>query len=103
MRQSRQSSSLAVAFATVPRRRAGRDALPASAASDGHWIRLRLAVASAQVFMLRQTLHVAIGKLARVYVVERAGRDAAMHAIMTALPAAEFGITTMLGSDHAAH
>jgi len=118
MRQSRQSSSLAVAFATVPRRRAGRDALPASAASDGHWIRLRLAVASAQVFMLRQTLHRAIGQLARVYVVEvdhrhgettlhveveRAGRDAAMHAIMTALPAAEFGVTTMLGSDHAAH
>ncbi len=66
MRQSRQSSSLAVAFATVPRRRAGRDALPASAASDGHWIRLRLAVASAQVFMLRQTLHRAIGQLARV-------------------------------------
>ncbi|MGO4307886.1 MULTISPECIES: hypothetical protein [unclassified Cupriavidus] len=113
----RQTSSLAVAFATVPRRRIARDALPC-AASDGHWIRLRLAVPSAQVFMLRQTLHRALGSQARVYVVEvdhrhdettlhveveRGGRDAAMHAIMTALPAAEFGVTTLLGSDHAAH
>ncbi|MGO4579031.1 hypothetical protein AB4Z48_23590 [Cupriavidus sp. 2TAF22] len=82
------------------------------------WIRLRLAVASGQVFALRQSLHAAIGKLARIYVVEvdhrhgettvhveveRGGRDAAMHAIMMALPAAEFGVTTVLGQDHAAH
>jgi hypothetical protein len=57
----RQSSNLAVAFASVPRRRI---------ASNVQWIRLRLAVSSAQVFMLRQTLHRAIGNLARVYVVE---------------------------------
>jgi hypothetical protein len=105
----RQSSSLAVAYASVPRRRI---------ASDVQWIRLRLAVSSAQVFMLRQTLHRAIGDLARIYVVqvdhrngettlyvevERRDRDAAMHAIMEALPAAEFGVTSMLGDDHATH
>ncbi|ABF09834.1 Flp pilus assembly protein TadD [Cupriavidus metallidurans] len=105
----RQSSNLAVAYASVPRRRI---------ASNVQWIRLRLAVSSAQVFMLRQTLHRAIGNLARVYVVEvdhrhgettlhveveREDREAAMHAIMAALPAAEFGVTTMLGDDHATH
>lgn len=137
-----RQSSLAIAFASVPRRRIARDtrgvvtapmaqvATPAAVVNgatpvrhvagsgDGHWLRLRLAVASAQVFTLRQTLHRAIGDVARVYVVEvdhrhdetilhieveRGGRDAAMHAIMTALPAAEFGVTTVLGSDHAAH
>jgi len=104
----RQSSSLAVAYASVPRRRIVAQ----------EWIRLRLAVSSAQVFMLRQTLHRAIGDMARIYVVEidhrngettlhveveRADRDAAMHAIMDALPAAEFGVTTVLGGDHATH
>jgi hypothetical protein len=137
-----RQSSLAVAFACVPRRRLSRaesgsesrsesrtGRLPASgatpanapgiAANTAHgWIRLRLAVASGQVFALRQSLHRAIGQLARIYVVEvdhrhgettlhveveRGGRDAAMHAIMMALPAAEFGVTTMLGQDHAAH
>lgn len=133
--QMRQSS-LAVAFASVPRRRLSRtesrtarlDAsgieaaqatVPAPGADTAHsWIRLRLEVASGQVFALRQSLHRAIGQLARIYVVEvdhrhgettlhveveRGGRDAAMHAIMMALPAAEFGVTTMLGQDHAAH
>ncbi|MFJ4294221.1 hypothetical protein ACIP1U_31330 [Cupriavidus sp. NPDC089707] len=33
------------------------------------WIRLRLAVASTEVFALRQSMHRAIGSLARVYVV----------------------------------
>jgi hypothetical protein len=109
LRSMRQSSSLAVAYASVPRRRI---------AAEDKWIRLRLAVSSAQVFMLRQTLHRAIGNLARIYVVEvdhrnsettlhveveRADRDAAMHAIMEALPAAEFGVTTVLGGDHATH
>ena len=90
----RQSSSLAVAFASVPRRRV---------VPQDYWIRLRLAVSSSQVFALRQTLHRAIGAMARIYVVEvdhrngettlhveveRADRDAAMHAIMEALPAA---------------
>ncbi len=104
----RQSSSLAVAFASIPRRRAP---------SHDQWIRLRLAVSSAQVFALRQTLHRAIGGMARIYVVqvdhrhgetslhvevERADRDAAMHAIMTALPAAEFGAASVLGDDHGA-
>jgi len=139
-----RQSSLAVAFVSVPRRRAGASvrtvraahaahaahaeaargatpsALPTRPAADTAcaWIRLRLAVASSQVFALRQSLHAAIGKLARIYVVEvdhrhgettvhveveRGGRDAAMHAIMTALPAAEFGVTTPLGQDHAAH
>ncbi len=128
----RPSSSLAVAFASVPRHRSVRDAragalpvlpemdvaeaVPARDAS--RWIRLRLRVASAQVFALRQTMHRAIGQLARVYVVEvdhrhgettlhveveHGGRDAAMHAIMAALPAAEFGIATDLGADHAGH
>lgn len=105
----RQSSSLAVAFASVPRRRA----IP-----QDQWIRLRLAVSSAQVFALRQTMHRAIGNMARIYVVEvdhrngettlhveveRADRDAAMHAIMEALPAAEFGVASVLGDDHGAH
>lgn len=105
----RQSSSLAIAFASVPRRRI---------VADDAWIRLRLAVSSRQVFALRQTLHRAIGNMARIYVVqvdhrhgettlhvevERADRDAAMHAIMEALPAAEFGAATVLGADHAAH
>ena len=109
LRSMRQSSSLAVAYASVPRRRI---------AAEDKWIRLRLAVSSAQVFMLRQTLHRAIGNLARIYVVEvdhrnsettlhveveHADRDAAMHAIMEALPAAEFGVTTVLGGDHATH
>ncbi|WP_454722990.1 MULTISPECIES: hypothetical protein [Cupriavidus] len=123
-----RQSSLAVAFVSVPRRRAGANArgatpspLPAprpAADTACAWIRLRLAVASGQVFALRQSLHAAIGKLARIYVVEvdhrhgettvhveveRGGRDAAMHAIMMALPAAEFGVTTPLGQDHAAH
>lgn len=129
-----------MAFASVPRRRPSRaesgsesrtgrvpasgiEATPATApgiaANTAHgWIRLRLAVASGQVFALRQSLHRAIGQLAHIYVVEvdhrhgettlhveveRGGRDAAMHAIMMALPAAEFGATTMLGQDHAAH
>ena len=133
--QMRQSS-LAVAFACVPRRRltrtesrtarldasgieAAQAAAPALGVDTAHsWIRLRLAVASSQVFALRQSLHRAIGQLARIYVVEvdhrhgettlhvevvRGGRDAAMHAIMMALPAAEFGVTTVLGQDHAAH
>lgn len=105
----RQSSSLAVAFASVPRRRA---------IAQDPWIRLRLAVSSSQVFALRQTLHRAIGSMARIYVVEvdhrngettlhveveRGERDAAMHAIMAALPAAEFGAATVLGDDHGAH
>ncbi|MGT2506267.1 hypothetical protein [Cupriavidus basilensis] len=135
-----RQSSLAVAFASVPRRRLSRgqsrndsrtgrlhasriEAAPATAPGMAvdtvhSWIRLRLAVASGQVFALRQSLHRAIGQLARIYVVEvdhrhgettlhveveRGGRDAAMHAIMMALPAAEFGVTTMLGQDHAAH
>ncbi|WP_420993496.1 hypothetical protein ACKI2N_016410 [Cupriavidus sp. 30B13] len=134
-----RQSSLAVAFVSVPRRRHARaesaraerrgappapsvSLIDATAAETGQsacsWIRLRLAVASSQVFALRQSLHAAIGKLARIYVVEvdhrhgettvhveveRGGRDAAMHAIMMALPAAEFGVTTPLGQDHAAH
>ncbi|MGN8554705.1 UNVERIFIED_CONTAM: hypothetical protein OHV15_19195 [Microbacterium sp. SLM126] len=98
-----------MAFASVPRRRA----VPQEA-----WIRLRLAVSSAQVFALRQTLHRAIGGMARIYVVEvdhrhgettlhveveRAERDAAMHAIMQALPAAQFGVASILGDDHGTH
>lgn len=142
-----RQSSLAIAFAAVPRRRsaralsapprAGENAALAPAAAApvgaqrggaavrpcadsgaGHWIRLRLGVASAQVFALRQTLHRALGEVARIYVVEvdhrhgdtilhidvaRGGRDAAMHAIMSALPAAEFGVTTVLGSEHGTH
>ncbi|PLQ01352.1 hypothetical protein [Cupriavidus pauculus] len=105
----RQSSSLAVAFASVPRRRV---------IAQDPWIRLRLAVSSSQVFALRQTLHRAIGNMARIYVVEvdhrngettlhveveRGERDAAMHAIMAALPAAEFGVATVLGGDHGTH
>ncbi len=139
-----RQSSLAVAYASVPRRRLSRVDARSDARTDSRaaspaqsrigaasvtppllaadtacsWIRLRLAVASSQVFALRQSLHRAIGQLARVYVVEvdhrhgettlhveveRGGRDAAMHAIMIALPAAEFGVTTQLGQDHAAH
>ncbi len=105
----RQSSSLAVAFASIPRRRL---------VPQDQRIRLRLAVPSAQVFALRQTMHRAIGSLARIYVVEvdhrngettlhveveRGDRDAAMHAIMEALPAAEFGVATALGDDHGKH
>lgn len=105
----RQSSNLALAFATVPRRRV---------VPQEQWIRLRLAVSSAQVFALRQTLHRAIGSMARIYVVEidhrngettlhveveRADRDVAMHAIMEALPAAEFGVASVLGEDHGTH
>ncbi|MEM5428869.1 hypothetical protein [Cupriavidus oxalaticus] len=82
------------------------------------WIRMRLAVASTEVFGLRQAMHSALGELARVYVVNvdyrhgettmhveiaRADLDAAMHAIMLAFPAAEFGVTTALGDDHVAH
>ncbi|WP_371748159.1 hypothetical protein [Cupriavidus sp. AcVe19-6a] len=82
------------------------------------WIRLRLGVASIDVFALRQTLHRVLGERIRVYVVSvdyrhgettmhvdlsRTDRDAAMHAIMTAFPAAEFGVTTALGDDHVAH
>ncbi|MFJ4288559.1 hypothetical protein ACIP1U_02045 [Cupriavidus sp. NPDC089707] len=82
------------------------------------WIRMRLAVASIEVFGLRQAMHSALGGLARVYVVKvdhrhgettmhveiaRADRDAAMHAIMMAFPAAEFRVTTPLGDDHVAH
>ncbi|SOZ39565.1 hypothetical protein [Cupriavidus neocaledonicus] len=115
-------SSLAVD--TVPRRptsRRGESAvaaprkvpLPAPAR-----IRLRLGVSSVEVFALRRTLHQVLGGRIRVYVVSvdyrhgettmhvdlaRADRDAAMHAIMTALPAAEFGATTALGDDHVAH
>jgi len=129
--------SLAATFAAVPRRRPAREAInrpaglalvppaPVAEGTDadtdaqpGTWIRLRLAVASAEVHTLRQSLHRAIGTLARVYVVEvdhrhglatlhvevaRGGRDAAMHAIMVALPAAEFGLTTALEADHVAH
>jgi hypothetical protein len=40
------------------------------------------------------TLHVEIA---------RTDRDAAMDAIMTAFPAAEFGVTTALGDGHVAH
>lgn len=98
-----------MAFASIPRRRA---------VAQDRWIRLRLAVSSAQVFALRQTLHRAIGNLARIYVVEvdhrngettlhveveRGDRDAAMHAIMEALPAAEFGVASALGDDHGTH
>ncbi|EON20983.1 hypothetical protein C265_03578 [Cupriavidus sp. GA3-3] len=82
------------------------------------WIRMRLAVASTEVFGLRQTMHRALGELARVYVVNvdyrhgettlhvevaRTDRDAAMDAIMTAFPAAEFGVTTALRDDYVAH
>lgn len=118
-----RQTSLAIAFASVPRRRPAPAPRATRTEGDGQRIRIRLAVASAQVFALRQTLHRAIGELARVYVVEvdhrheettlhveveRGGRDAAMHAIMAALPAAEFGVTSLLGtdhvgSDHAAH
>jgi hypothetical protein len=82
------------------------------------WIRLRLGVASTEVFALRQTMHRALGDLARVYVVKvdyrhgetmmhlelaRTDRDEVMHAIMMAFPAAEFGVTTALGNEHVAH
>nr|WP_249221362.1 hypothetical protein [Cupriavidus sp. KK10] len=82
------------------------------------WIRMRLAVTSTEVFELRQTIHRALGELARAYVVNvdyrhgetlmhvemaRTDRDAAMHAIMMAFPAAEFGVTTALGDDYVAH
>ncbi|AOY92769.1 hypothetical protein BKK79_14025 [Cupriavidus sp. USMAA2-4] len=106
------SQAAAPALAPAPRLAAETDKQP------GSWIRLRLALASAQVHALRQSLHRAIGGLARVYVVEvdhrhglatlhvevaRGGRDAAMHAIMAALPEAEFGVTTALEPDHVAH
>ncbi|RDK05476.1 hypothetical protein [Cupriavidus lacunae] len=108
-----------LAVDTVPRRTALRRgegtvaalrALPLQAPCR---IRLRLAVASIDVFALRQTMHRALGELARAYVVKvdyrhgqttmhvdlaRGDRDAAMHAIMMALPAAEFGTTTALGA-----
>ncbi|KWR88096.1 hypothetical protein RM96_21765 [Cupriavidus sp. IDO] len=82
------------------------------------WIRLSLAVASTQVFALRQTMHRALGDLARVYVVKvdyrhgetmmyvelaRTDRDEVMHAIMMTFPAAQFGVTTALGNEHVAH
>lgn len=114
------NAALAVAPAAGPvgARRGEAVVRPHAGSGAGHWIRLRLAVASAQVFALRQTLHRALGEVARIYVVEvdhrhgetilhievaRGGRDAAMHAIMRALPAAEFGVTTLLGSEHGTH
>ena len=117
-----RQSSLAVD--TVPRRTALRHskatmpALRAVSQPAPAWIRMRLAVASTEVFGLRQTMHRALGELARVYVVNvdyrhgettlhvevaRTDRDAAMDAIMTAFPAAEFGVTTALGDGHVAH
>ncbi|MCY1210613.1 hypothetical protein D9M68_587380 [compost metagenome] len=117
-----RQSSLAVD--TVPRRTAARSSegtvpsLRVVPQPTTAWIRLRLAVASTEVFGLRQTLHSALGAMARVYVVNvdyrhgqttmhveiaRSDRDAAMHAIMMAFPAAEFGVTTALGDDHVAH
>lgn len=117
----RQSS---LAIDTLPRRTALRSgkvtvtALRAVSQPAPAWIRMRLAVASTNVFGLRQTLHQALGELARVYVVNvdyrhgqttmhveiaRTDRDAAMHAIMMAFPAAEFGVTTALGDDYVAH
>lgn len=86
----------------------GMLAMPATD-SSGSWIRLRMAVTPTQVFALRQLLHKAIGSLARIYVVEvdhrngqatvhvqvgRDGREAAMRAIVMALPAADFGAGT---------
>ncbi len=117
-----RQSSLAVD--TVPRRttlRSSKATVPALRAVSQPapaWIRMHLAVASTEVFGLRQTMHRALGELARVYVVNvdyrhgettlhveiaRTDRDAAMDAIMTAFPAAEFGVTTGLGDDYVAH
>ncbi|WP_035878528.1 hypothetical protein [Cupriavidus sp. amp6] len=117
-----RQSSLAVD--TDPRRITLRSseatvtALRAVSQSEPARIRMRLAVASTEVFGLRQTLHRALGELARVDVVNvdyrrgeatlhveiaRSDRDAAMHAIMMAFPAAEFGVTTALGDDYVAH
>ena len=106
-----------LATEAVPRRRALR-------ARDTHpevtpvWIRFRVAVASTEVFMIRQALQRAIGQVARIYIIKvdhrhdettvqvevaRTDREQAMDAIMQALPAAEFGFATALGADHVAH
>lgn len=101
----------------IPRRRA-LQTRSAHAKATPVWIRFRLAVASTEVFTIRQALQRAIGQLARIYIVRvdhrhhettvqvevsRADREHAMDAIMHALPAAEFGFATELGADHVAH
>lgn len=117
----RQSSP---AVDTVPRRTALRSgegkasALRPDPRQASGWIRLRLAVASTEVLALRQTMHRALGNVPRIWVVNvdyrhgettmyvelpRTDCDAAMHAIMMAFPAAEFGVTTALGNEHVAH
>ncbi len=104
---------------SAPRRDEGTVTAPHAVTQPAQsWIRLRLAVASTEVFTLRQTMHRAIGSHARVYVVNvdyrhgeatmhvevtRTDRKSAMDAIMMALPAAEFGVTTALGGDGVAH
>jgi len=107
---------LNLALEAVPRRSAVRTDQATAAAAD--WVLLPLAVASTDVFMIRQALQRAIGHLARIYVVKldrrhgettvqvevaRHDQDQAMDAIMHALPAAEFGCSTPLDADHVAH
>ncbi|GLC91549.1 hypothetical protein Tamer19_09570 [Cupriavidus sp. TA19] len=85
-----RQSSLAVD--AVPRRTAARGSegtvpslrvVPQPATA---WIRLRLAVASTEVFGLRQTLHSALGAMARVYVVKVDYRQAPLVSLMFAEP-----------------
>lgn len=119
-----QPTSLLVAFASVPRRQGGHDS-GCSAAAPGdapnttsRWIRLRVAVTSSQVLALRQWLHQVIGHSARVYIVEvdaRRGQatvhieledgahDAAMHALVTAVPTAGFDHAANLMDEPAPH
>jgi hypothetical protein len=86
--------------------------------ATGTWIRMRLAVATGEVFALRQLLQRAVGHLARIYVVHvdhkhgettvhlevaRGDREVAMDAIMAGLPAAEFGFISSLDPGRMVH
>jgi len=92
--------------------------VPERADHAGNRIRLRLAVASTSVLAIRQALCRALAGKADVHVadvdyrhhgmtlhldVSRDDRYAAMDAVMSVLPAAEFGFTTELGASDVAH